>query len=147
MSEKNIQKIITRANSLIGKPYKYGATLEEAPNYFDCASFIRFLFKQINIELGYTGIQQASDKKGIEIIPNSNFSNLERGDLIFTRGRKGRYDDDLFEGRKIYIGHVALYIGNHEIIHARRRFGGIIKQSLNDILLDPDLSITIIKRF
>jgi len=41
--QKNIIKI---AKSLIGAPYKYGAIIEEAPDYFDCSGFIQYVFKQ-----------------------------------------------------------------------------------------------------
>lgn len=44
MKEEQIQKIIDLANNLISKPYKYGATQEEALDYFDCASFIRYIY-------------------------------------------------------------------------------------------------------
>lgn len=141
------EKIIGLAVGLLGVPYKYGARLEEAPNFFDCASFVRYLFSQIKIDLGHTSLLQAASSNGSEVIPNLDFSNLEPGDLIFTRGKKGRYDDELFDGRKICIGHVAMFIGGGQIIHSRRRLGGVVKQNLRELISDPAFAVVLVKRF
>ncbi|MDP3975062.1 MAG: NlpC/P60 family protein [Candidatus Jorgensenbacteria bacterium] len=141
------EKIVALARGLIGKPYKYGASLEEAPDLFDCSSLIQYLFHHIGIELGRSSILQASDNKGGDITPSSDLANLEVGDLIFTRGTKGRYDDELFGGRMISIGHVALFVGNGNIMHSRPRLGGVTEQPLTQLITEPHYEIVLVKRF
>jgi peptidoglycan endopeptidase LytE len=147
MTETQKENLVSLARGLVGKPYKYGATLEEAPDYFDCSSLIQYLFKRTGIELPRSSILQATDAKGKEIAPSPDFSNLEAGDLIFTRGTKGRYDDELFGGRKISIGHVAVYAGDGDAFHSRRRLGGVTLQPLKELLSEPNYEIVLIKRF
>jgi len=107
--KKDLQrKLIFLAEKQIGKPYKFGAKLKEAPNIFDCSSFIQYLFKKIGIDLPRTALQQAHFGKKVKI------SNLEPGDLIFLKRKWGHYNPEYPQG----IGHVAMYIGDNMIIHA-----------------------------
>ncbi len=100
MTESQQKQIISLARSLIGKPYKYGATPEEAPDVFDCSSFIQYIFKQIGVQIPRVSTFQAADPQGTEIIPSEDLSNLQPGDPIFTRGTIGRYNDELFGGER-----------------------------------------------
>ncbi|KKR88924.1 MAG: NLP/P60 protein [Candidatus Wolfebacteria bacterium GW2011_GWA2_42_10] len=136
--QKNIIKI---AKSLIGAPYKYGAIIEEAPDYFDCSGFIQYVFKQTGVDLPRSSILQASEGKEIKSIDD-----LEAGDILFMRSDRGHYYDKLFNGRKIYIGHCVLYIGAGEIIHSRKAAGGVIKQRLEELVKEPNYEIILIKR-
>lgn len=115
----NQQKLLEIARALIGTPYKYAAKPEEIPKFLDCSSFTQYVYKQINIDIPRSTLLQAVHA-GKEIPPNEN---LEIGDLLFFRGSKGHYDDELFPGRQIYIGHVALYIGNNKVIHGDSKKG------------------------
>ncbi len=65
MTKEQQKKLIQVARSLLGKPYRYGAKPEEAPNVFDCSSFTQYVFKQVGIELPRTSIEQAVDPKGV----------------------------------------------------------------------------------
>ncbi len=47
MTDAQKSKLVELAKSLIGKPYKYGAKPEDAPETFDCSSFIQYIFKKI----------------------------------------------------------------------------------------------------
>ena len=76
MTEAQKNKLITITTGLVDKPYKYGADPKDAPNYFDCSSFIQYAFGQIYIELPRSSVLQAADKKGKAIKPDSAFSNL-----------------------------------------------------------------------
>ncbi len=107
--EEKIEKLIAVAKSLIGVPYKYGAQMKEAPEFFDCSGFVKYIFLQVGIELPRSTIEQAVE--GEEVTKD----NLEFGDLIFLRGERGHYNASFPEG----IGHVMLYIGNGKIIHAK----------------------------
>jgi len=103
-----ISRIIVRARQLISTPYKYGATMEEAPGVFDCSGFIKYLFAEAGIDLPRSTIEQARAGSDISI------ENLMPGDLLFMHGTFGHYSPHFPEG----IGHVGIYIGDHKVIHA-----------------------------
>ncbi|MBI5306671.1 C40 family peptidase [Candidatus Wolfebacteria bacterium] len=143
MVEKQI-KIIEIAKKFIGVPYKRGANFSGKPDYFDCSSFIHYVFKKIGVELPRSSILQAACGK--EILPEKNFKNLKIGDLLFMRSDRGYYDDESFNGSKIYIGHVAIYLGDNNIIHSRKKFGGVIEQKIEDLIKEPNYEIVLVKR-
>lgn len=147
MTEAQKNKLITIATSLVGKPYKYGADPKDAPNHFDCSSFIQYAFGQIDIELPRSGILQAADKKGKEIKPDSDFSNLETGDLLFMRSDRGHYNDELFDGRKIDIGHVVMYLKKGKIVQAQSKKGEVVIEDLQELTQKPNYKIVLAKRF
>ncbi len=132
------RKILNIARSLIGTPYKYAVPQEEIPKFLDCSSFTRYIFKQIGVDLPRSTILQAT--VGKEILSDD----LQAGDLIFYRGDKGHYDDELFNGRKIYIGHVAMYTEENKAIHASFK-NGVIEEALKKISTGRGL-IVMIKR-
>ncbi len=109
MEKDKISKLITIAKSLVGKPYKYGAKMDEAPDYFDCSGFIKYLYEQIGIELPKSTIEQAEIGKKIKEIKK-----IKPGDLIFFHGERGHYNKKFPAG----IGHVAMYMGSDTAIHA-----------------------------
>ena len=107
MDEK-IVKLIQIAKSLIGMPYKYGAAMSDAPNFFDCSLFTQYIFKQVGVELPRSTILQA--EYGNEVA----LENIEPGDLLFLHGTQGFYNKKFLQG----IGHVILYVGDGKTIHA-----------------------------
>ena len=111
MTETQKTKLVATARGLIGRPYKYGATPEEAPDYFDCSSFTQYLFGQIGVELPRSTILQADCGEAV------NSKNMEPGDLLFFRGTRGFYNTQFPQG----IGHVVLYVGDRKTIHAASR--------------------------
>ncbi|MFH0806258.1 MAG: C40 family peptidase [Candidatus Brennerbacteria bacterium] len=147
MTETQKEKLISLARGLVGKPYEYGAKPEDAPNVFDCSSFIQYIFKNIDIELPRSSILQAADQKGKTIVPAPDLSSLEPGDLLFMTGVAGHYDDELFDGVRHYIGHVALYLGNGSIIQAKKSYGEVREGTLSEFIKDPHYRIELIKRF
>ena len=110
MNEKKskIAKLIKIAESLVGRPYKYGAKMENAPNFFDCSLFTQYIFKQIGIDLPRSTILQADN--GVEI----GLESIKPGDLMFFHGEQGFYNKKFPAG----IGHVILYAGDGKAIHA-----------------------------
>jgi|SRR3989344_101542 len=106
--ESKISELIKVAKSLVGKPYKYGATMNDIPNFFDCSLFTQYIFKQIGVELPRSTILQA--EAGVE----SSLENIQPGDLLFFHGTQGFYNKKFPAG----IGHVVLYIGDGKTIHA-----------------------------
>lgn len=131
------------ARKLIGVPYKYGAKPEEAPEFFDCSSLTQYIYKKIGVDLPRSSILQATAGKEI-FYPQEK---LEIGDLIFMRGVKGHYDDKLFPNRNpVYIGHVALYIGDEKIIQATGSAGKVIEENLKEFINRSNYSIVMVKR-
>jgi cell wall-associated NlpC family hydrolase len=144
--QENLLKI---AQSLIGTHYKYAAKPEEIPQYLDCSSFTQYIYKQVGIDIPRSTILQAAHA-GTEIQSTTNnrqlTTNLMPGDLLFFRGSKGHYDDALFPNRKIYIGHVAMYAGNNNVIHGSSLKGKVVEENLQSVSRRMG-KIIIIKRF
>ena len=127
--KNRLEQTIDIARSFIGTPYKYGVRPEEIPKFFDCSSFIQYIYKKgIGINLERSTILQAT--QGTEIPPNEEF---QIGDLLFFRGSKGHYNDELFPNKKVYIGHVAIYSGNGKAIHAASPMG-VIEEDVSKIV-------------
>jgi len=141
--QEKIDRLIKLAHDQIGKPYQYGAT-EVNIEAFDCSSFIQYLFQQIDINLPRSALLQAghSDGRELDLTQGENF---QVGDLVFMRSDTGHYRDDLFAGRTIDIGHVALIVGVDEIIHAKSG-QGVIKQKLSELTTNPHYKIIFAKR-
>lgn len=95
--------LVNFALQFVGNPYVYGGT--SLTNGADCSGFVMSVFKEFGYDLPRVAAVQyeASQKKDI--------SQLETGDLVFY-GAGG-------------INHVALYIGNGEIVHASTAATGI----------------------
>ena len=147
MTETQKEKLVSLARELVGKPYQYGAKPEDAPNVFDCSSFTQYLFGKIGIELPRSSILQAGDQKGRGVEPKPDFSNLEPGDLLFSRGAVGHYRDELFGGEPVDIGHVTIYLGTGRIVHAREKLGGVKEQPIAELHAEPKYQIVLVKRF
>jgi len=109
--EKLQKRLVYFAKKHLGKPYKYGAKPNQAPKIFDCSSFTQYLYKRIGIDLPRSALDQAHLGKLI----NLKKENLQPGDLIFIKSSWGHYNPEFLQG----IGHVAIYIGNGKIIHAK----------------------------
>lgn len=136
-----LRRLAATARQHLGRPYVYGAWTQEAPLRFDCSSFIQFCFKSVGIDLPRLSIDQA--RLGRRVRKDGR---PRPGDLIFLRGREGRYNRSFPEG----IGHVILVTGPDEVIHARsrkrggRETGTVTLEPLDKILRRKD--ITVIKR-
>lgn len=93
-----------------GNPYVYGGT--SLTNGADCSGFVQSVYKHFGIAIPRTSSQQSLFGKKVST------SSLQQGDLIF-------YAD---HGK---VNHVALYIGNGQIIHASNSKTGIIVSKYN----------------
>jgi cell wall-associated NlpC family hydrolase len=149
MTQEQKINVVALAKSLVGKPYAYGADPAAAPHTFDCSSFTQYLFKEVDITIPRSSILQAGAENGIELdVHNQSFiETLEPGDLLFMESDRGFYYDDLFNGRRVLVGHVALYAGNGMVIHARKKTGGVIEQPLAELITEPHYAVTFAKRF
>lgn len=88
------------------KYYVYGAN---GPNAFDCSSFSQRAYSQSGISLPRTSTQQFFSAP-----QHVSLSNLQPGDLVFSSSNGGA---------SFY--HVAIYIGNGNVVHARNPNAGI----------------------
>lgn len=100
------ETIVSLAPSLIDVPYKFGASVsKDSPNAFDCSSLTAYLYTQ-----GGVAIPRICDdqyKAGAEVSEVEALS----GDLVFYKGNRTDISEDK-------VGHVGVYMGEGEIIHA-----------------------------
>ena len=98
-------QIVNYAMQFLGNPYVWGGT--SLTKGADCSGFTMSVLKHFGISLPHYSGDQA--KRGKQI----KSSEMRPGDLIFYGNSSGR------------INHVAMYIGNGQIIHAASRRSGI----------------------
>lgn len=142
LTRQEKEKILLHfARKHLGKPYKYGARPWQAPRVFDCSSFVQYLYRRVGIEFPRVSIEQA--RHGMKV---GSLRRLKIGDLVFLRGRVGRYTTDFPDG----VGHVVMYIGLGRAIHAagqRGTIGGkVIEQPLRTVVKGWG-PVTIIRRY
>ncbi len=92
------------AVQFVGNPYKWGGT--SLTNGADCSGFVMSVYANFGVSLPHSS---ASDRKQGYAV--DGLDNAQPGDLI------------------CYSGHVALYIGNGQIVHASTKKTGIIVSS------------------
>lgn len=95
--ERNL--LVKVVMGFLGTPYKWGGSSIRG---LDCSAFVRKMYSFFDIELPRTAREQSHVGKRIAR------SDLEIGDLIFFNTRRP-------------IGHVGIYVGNNEFIHASYR--------------------------
>jgi len=88
--------LIKVATGFLGVPYRMGGVTVQG---IDCSAFVRKMYEFFNIRLPRTAREQAM--VGVRV----DRDKLEAGDLVFFRTRRP-------------IGHVGIYIGNNEFVHA-----------------------------
>lgn len=92
------ENLISLAKSKIGSPYIYAKT---GPDSFDCSGFVYYVFKENNITLPRTSLEQS------KVAAKINKKNLKKGDLVFF--------DTSLKGK---INHSGIYLGDGKFIHA-----------------------------
>lgn len=95
--------VINFAMQFIGNPYVWGGT--SLTNGADCSGFTQSVYRNFGISLPRTAQEQCDSGIGIEIV-NPSVDNMQPGDLIF------------YGSSATNVGHVAIYIGNGQIVHA-----------------------------
>ena len=98
-------RIVNYALQFVGNPYVWGGT--SLTNGVDCSGFTMKVLQNFGVSLPHYSGSQAQMGKGIKS------SEMRPGDLIFYAGSNGR------------VNHVAMYIGNGQVVHAASRKSGI----------------------
>ncbi|MBQ9886826.1 MAG: C40 family peptidase [Lachnospiraceae bacterium] len=113
--------VVAYAKQFIGNPYVWGGT--SLTNGCDCSGFVMGVYKKFGISLPHSSRAQANCGTRVSI------ANLRPGDLVFYAN-----------GSTIY--HVAMYIGNGQIVHAINEKRGIGITSMN--FSSPYCAITLL---
>ena len=100
--------VLMRAISLVGTPYRYGGNTPEGG--FDCSGLVNYVFRDmLNLRLPRTSRELSALSA-----PAIDLAALAPGDLVFfATGGSG-------------IGHVGIYLGGGQFIHASTSSGVII---------------------
>jgi phenylalanyl-tRNA synthetase beta subunit len=132
--------LVEEAKFHIGKPYKFGAKFRvDGTAAFDCSYLTDYLYSLIGVKIGHTAHQQFKYGRPVEL------AELVPGDLLFRDGPWDKLDAEARE----HVSHVAIYIGNDEILHAvdiqrdskqvwkPRDNAGVLVEPLENIAKDP----------
>ncbi|MBO5856722.1 MAG: SH3 domain-containing protein [Clostridia bacterium] len=95
------QQVADFALQFVGNPYVYGGT--SLTNGADCSGFTLAVYSNFGVSLPHSAAAQ--NKKGTNV---GSVANAIPGDLIY------------------YSGHIGIYIGNEQIVHASNSRTGII---------------------
>lgn len=101
-------EICEYARQFVGNPYRWGgASLTKGA---DCSGFTMSVYANYGVSLPHSS--SAQSKYGTKV----SLSELQPGDLVFYGGKR--------------IHHVAMYIGNGQIVHAQSAKTGIVVSSM-----------------
>lgn len=144
MKEQFRQNIIDLAKLQLGKHYVWGAT---GPDEFDCSGLTFYLFqalfgidinetgfgvgdttKQMTNDIGILRQYQEGDEKKIQYLKD-----IQVGDLIFFHRQS--LDENQPTPSNRYPGHVGIYMGEQQFIHASSEDGKVVISQLNDYWL------------
>ena len=91
------QYVVRTAQSMIGKPYRYGG--DSPSRGFDCSGLVQYSHRVAGIDVPRTSTQQHRSARAIAL------HDLQPGDLLFFR----------IQGK---TGHVGIYLGEGRFVHA-----------------------------
>lgn len=134
--ENRTRAILAMAKKLEGVKFERGAKLEEEngiPKSLDCSLFSQYIFAHVfEKKLPRRACQQA--RLGTVIRDERN---LVPGDLLFFEGHPVGRGLVVVEGKEHWVGHVAIYVGNGNIVHCTRKDGVRVRklQEARDKLL------------
>lgn len=95
------KEIADYALKFLGNPYVYGGT--SLTNGADCSGFVQSVYKHFGISLPRTSGEQGKAGSAVD-----GAANARPGDLVW------------------YSGHIGIYIGNNQVVHASNPKNGII---------------------
>lgn len=89
--------VVKVAKGFLGAPYRFGGSTVQG---LDCSAFVRKIYEFFDVNLPRTAREQA--RVGMKVAKGE----LTEGDLVF------------FNTRRASVGHVGIYIGNNQFVHA-----------------------------
>jgi hypothetical protein len=117
--------LVALARERVGKAkYRRGASLSEAPEIFDCSSFIKWLYGRRGIWLPRRSIQQREYGEEIKL------KDIVAGDVVFVSGAINYYMDDPSDD----VGHVGIATQDGTVIHAANKKAGIVENYLENFI-------------
>lgn len=116
-SSSSGQAVADYAVQFVGNPYVYGGT--SLTDGADCSGFVQSVYAHFGYSLSRTAASQAGDGTSVSL------DNLQPGDLIFYHG----------------FGHVAIYIGGGQVVHASNPSSGIKISSYDYSSIDKAVRI------
>lgn len=108
---KKGKKVVNYAKKFVGNPYVYGGT--SLTNGTDCSGFTMRVYEHFGITLPRTSTAQSTSGKKV-----ASYSEAQAGDLFFY-GNNGK------------VNHVAIYMGDGNVVHASSKKTGIKISSAN----------------
>lgn len=102
--------LVKAAMGFLGTPYRWGGF---SINGIDCSGLVKKIYQLFDIDLPRTAFEQS--RVGMRVARGE----LAEGDLLF------------FNTRKPPVGHVGIYIGNDQFVHAASKNKGVRVDSLN----------------
>ena len=106
------EEVVNYAKQFLGCKYVYGGA---GPYVFDCSGFTMFVYNHFGVNMGHSAVTQAYVGY---YVPRSN---LQPGDLIIINNESNTS-----------IGHVGMYVGGGNFIHASSGSGQIIISPLSN---------------
>ena len=104
--------VVAFAKQYLGSRYVYGGASPSTG--FDCSGFTSYVYSNFGVSLSRSSSGQASNGTSI------SKSQLEPGDLLIFNNRSNTS-----------VGHVGIYIGNNQFIHAANPGTGVVTDSLS----------------
>lgn len=101
-------EICEYARQFVGNPYRWGGT--SLTKGADCSGFTLSVYANYGVSLPHSSKAQANCGEKIDV------SEVQPGDLVFYGGKN--------------IHHVAMYIGNGQVVHAQSSDTGIVVSSM-----------------
>jgi peptidoglycan DL-endopeptidase LytE len=100
------------ASRHVGARYVWGAS---RPGAFDCSGFTMYMLRQYGVSLPHSAMAQSRMGRAV------GRNNLAVGDLLFFATAGGSR-----------VSHVALYVGNNQMVHATNPNDGVVRSSLSE---------------
>ena len=110
MTSTRRQEVVNYALQFVGNPYVYGGT--SLTNGTDCSGFTMSVYAHFGYGLPRTAAQQMAG------LTNVSLDSIQPGDLLFYKDKSGN------------VGHVTMYIGGGQVVHASSSTTGIIVSNL-----------------
>jgi cell wall-associated NlpC family hydrolase len=106
-------RVLSTARRYVGVRYRYGGA--SPASGFDCSGFVQYVFGRNHVELPRTSREQAAAGRPVSL----NVDSLSPGDLmLFSSSGRG-------------VDHVAIYLGNHRMVHSTAGQGKVVYEDLS----------------